>query len=77
ELADVVEPDKADQDSEADSDDARWNGDVNVEGDGDDIDDEEIDNDYCQAYFDNGEGDLSDDALGGDDEDGGGSRYFD
>ncbi|GAA55307.1 hypothetical protein CLF_107556 [Clonorchis sinensis] len=70
ELADVVEPDKADQDSEADSDDARWNGDVNVDGDGDDIDDEEIDNDYCQAYFDNGEGDLSDDALGGDDDDG-------
>ncbi|VDP70126.1 unnamed protein product [Echinostoma caproni] len=63
--------------SDVDSDDARWNGEVNADAaDPDELDEEELDNDYCQNYFDNGEADFSDDLQGGDDDDGGG-RYYD
>ncbi|VEL25231.1 unnamed protein product [Protopolystoma xenopodis] len=61
--------------SSTDTEDARWNGEAGELGP--DADDEELDNDYCQAYFDNGEGDFSDDGLGGytvGGEDGGGGR---
>ncbi|THD26790.1 hypothetical protein D915_002352 [Fasciola hepatica] len=63
--------------SDADSDDARWNGEVNPDAaDPEELDEEELDNDYCQNYFDNGEADFSDDNLGGDDDDGN-ARYYD
>ncbi|KAA0185800.1 DNA-directed RNA polymerase III subunit Rpc31, partial [Fasciolopsis buskii] len=63
--------------SEADSDDARWNGEVNPDvTDPEELDEDELDNDYCQNYFDNGEADISDDNLGGDDDDGN-TRYYD
>ncbi|CAH8871125.1 unnamed protein product [Trichobilharzia szidati] len=59
---------------DADSEDARWNDDVNPDGDLEELDEDEFDNDYCQQYFDNGEKDFSDDGLGGDDE--GGPKYY-
>ncbi|KAF7246568.1 hypothetical protein EG68_09717 [Paragonimus skrjabini miyazakii] len=74
---DVTERPEVDQkQQDSDSDDARWNGEVNAEADPDDLDEEELDNDYCQTYFDNGEGDLSEDGLGGEDDDGG-AKYYD
>ncbi|CAH8467690.1 unnamed protein product [Dicrocoelium dendriticum] len=72
--AEVPNDDKAQEDN--DSEDARWNGEVNVDADPDELDEDELGNDYCQTYFDNGEGDLSDDGLGGDDDDAG-ARYYD
>ncbi|CAH8639150.1 unnamed protein product [Schistosoma mattheei] len=63
------------ENEDADSEDARWNGDVNQNDEIDELDDDEFDNDYCQEYFDNGEKDFSDDGLGGDD-DGGGAKYY-
>ncbi|KAF5397573.1 DNA-directed RNA polymerase III subunit Rpc31 [Paragonimus heterotremus] len=74
---DVTERPEVDQkQQDSDSDDARWNGEVNAEADPDELDEEELDNDYCQTYFDNGEGDLSEDGLGGEDDDGG-AKYYD
>ncbi|CAH8678032.1 unnamed protein product [Schistosoma rodhaini] len=64
------------ENEDADSEDARWNGDANQVDELDELDDDEFDNDYCQEYFDNGEKDFSDDGLGGGDEDGGGAKYY-
>ncbi|CAH8587127.1 unnamed protein product [Schistosoma turkestanicum] len=58
------------EDEDANSEDARWNGDANQDGEIDELDEDEFDNDYCQEYFDNGEKDFSDDGLGGGDDDG-------
>jgi len=57
-------------DADKDSDDARWNGEQVEDEEGDDLD-----NDYCDTYFDNGEGDIDDFNVMREDDDGG--NYYD
>ncbi|VDN12733.1 unnamed protein product [Dibothriocephalus latus] len=54
-----------------DSEDARWNGEQ-IEDE-----DEDLDNDYCETYFDNGEGDIDDGNVLRDDNGEGGEGYYD
>ncbi len=70
-------------DGEEADEDARWNGDQ-VGGGDDDENEDDDGNDYCETYFDNGEGDIDDfnvqmhDAgADGDDDGGGGGGYYD
>ncbi|VDM00989.1 unnamed protein product [Schistocephalus solidus] len=54
-----------------DSEDARWNGEQ-IEDE-----DEDLDNDYCETYFDNGEGDIDDGNVLRDDNGDGVEGYYD
>ncbi|BHF81898.1 hypothetical protein SprV_0802503300 [Sparganum proliferum] len=56
---------------DSDSEDARWNGEQLED------EDEELDNDYCETYFDNGEGDIDDGNVLRDDNGDGVEGYYD
>nr|VZI08855.1 unnamed protein product [Spirometra erinaceieuropaei] len=56
---------------DSDSEDARWNGEQMED------EDEELDNDYCETYFDNGEGDIDDGNVLRDDNGDGVEGYYD